>query len=534
MPGSRSRANAKIMKILTAAQMQRVDHLTTERYGIPSLTLMENAGQRVVEFLSEHHAPLDHQRLAILCGRGNNGGDGLVVARLLRGLGLSPRVALFADPSKIRGDAAANLERYKDYWPVSIVQTVEAWEKLKPEIADTTLFVDAMLGTGLSKPLEGLLLKVVQDVNVRFPASQVVAVDLPTGLSADSSSLIGECLWVDACVTFTAPKYAHVFPPACEHAGKWVVRGIGTPPELLADDPDLFLDLIRPEDLAWLNQPRPLDSHKGTFGHVLVIAGSVGKGGAAVMAAKAALRAGAGLVTIATPRNALPAIACQGMEFMTEPLPETETGTISLEALTSGILGKMLEGKAALAIGPGLGSHAQTAELVRRIVDEVDIPLVLDADGLNAFSGHLENIQSRGRVRILTPHPGEMSRLTGIATRELMARRIDAARDFALAHNVVLVLKGSRTLVAASNGRVAVNPTGNPGMATGGTGDCLTGITAGLLAQFPSRPPEAVAIAAVYLHGLAGDVAAERQGQASMIAGDLLDAIPEAFRRLAA
>ncbi|MGH9452548.1 MAG: NAD(P)H-hydrate epimerase, partial [Terriglobia bacterium] len=396
------------MKILTAAQMQRIDRLTTERQGVPSLTLMENAGQRVVEFLNGQYAPLDRQRLAILCGRGSNGGDGLVVARLLRGLGLSPRVALFADPSKMRGDAAANLERYKTYWPVSMVQTIEEWDKLKSEIADTTLFVDAILGTGLSKPLDGLLLKVVQDVNVHFPASQVLAVDLPTGLSADSSSLIGECLRVDACVTFTAPKHAHVFPPACEHVGKWVVRGIGTPDELLADDPELFLELIRPEDLTWLNQPRPLDSHKGTFGHVLVIAGSVGKAGAAVMAAKAVLRAGAGLVTIATPRSALPTIACQGMEFMTEPLPETEMGTISLEALNSGILGKMLEGKAALAIGPGLGSHPQTAEMVRRIVDEAEIPLVLDADGLNAFAGHTEKIQSRGRIRILTPHPGEM------------------------------------------------------------------------------------------------------------------------------
>ncbi|MGH9430079.1 MAG: NAD(P)H-hydrate dehydratase [Terriglobia bacterium] len=521
------------MKILTAAQMQRIDRLTTERLGIPSLTLMENAGQKVAEFLTERYAPLDHQRITILCGRGNNGGDGLVVARLLRGLGRSPRVVLFADPAKMRGDPAAALERYKSYWPVSIVQAIEEWERLKVEIADSTLFLDAMLGTGLSKPLEGLFLTVVQDLNTGFPASKIVAVDIPTGLSADSSHLIGECLRADACVTFTAPKHVHVFPPACEHVGKWVVRGIGTPDELLENDPKLFLDLTTTEDLQWLNHPRPMDSHKGSFGHVLVIAGSVGKTGAAAMAAKAALRAGAGLVTIATPRSALSTLACQGMEFMTEPLPETEAGAISLEGRKGNALQEILEGKTVLAMGPGLGSHPETLEFVRRLVDEADLPVVLDADGLNALAGHVDEIDSRGRIRILTPHPGEMSRLTGMETRDLLERRIDVARDFAAAHKVVLVLKGSRTLVAAPGGRVAVNPTGNPGMATGGTGDCLTGFMAGLLAQFRSRPAEDVAAAAVYLHGLAGDIAAERQGQASMIAGDLLEAIPAAFRRLA-
>ncbi len=521
------------MKILTAAEMQRIDRLTTDRCGIPSLTLMENAAQRVVEFLAEHYAPLDHQRITILCGRGNNGGDGLAVARLLRGLGLSPRIVLFADPSKVRGDAAANLDRYKSYWPVSIVQTVEEWEKLKPEIADATLIVDAMLGTGLSKPLEGLLLKVVQDLNAASAASKVVAVDLPTGLSADSGQLIGECLRAGASVTFTAPKHSHVFPPACEQVGKWVVRGIGTPDELLESDPDLFLDLTQPEDLTWLNLSRPMDSHKGNFGHVLVVAGSVGKTGAAAMAAKAVLRAGAGLVTVATPRSALASVAGFGMEFMTEPLPETKDGTISLEALKGSLLERILEGKTVLAIGPGLGSHPETKEFVRKVVDEVDLPVVLDADGLNAFAGHVDRIQPRGRIRILTPHPGEMSRLTGMGTRELMDRRFEVAREFAMSHDVVVVLKGSRTLIAAPSGRVAVNPTGNPGMATGGTGDCLTGLIAGLCAQFRSRPVEAVTAAAVYLHGRAGDIAAARQGQASMIAGDLLEAIPEAFQRLA-
>jgi hydroxyethylthiazole kinase-like uncharacterized protein yjeF len=519
------------MKILTAAQMQRIDRLTTERYGIPSLTLMENAGQRVVEFLSEHYAPLDQQRITILCGRGNNGGDGLVAARLLRALGLSPRVLLFADPQSVRGDAATNLERYIKHWPISWVRTLEDWKALRREIEGTTLFVDAMLGTGLSKPVEGVLLEVVQDLNARGSSVKAVAVDLPTGLSADSGHLIGECLRADASVTFTALKHAHVFPPACEWAGKVRVEGIGTPEELLEGDPGLFLDLTEPQSLSWLKQPRPLDAHKGTFGHVLVIAGSVGKTGAAAMAAKAALRAGAGLVTVLTPRSALPTLSCLGLEFMTEPLPETADGTVSLHALHGGAFGKVLEGKTVLAIGPGLGNNPDTAEFVRTVVDKVDLPIVLDADGLNAFAGHADQLQPRSRIRILTPHPGEMSRLAGLETREVLERRIQVARDFARARQVVLVLKGSRTLIASPNGRVSVNPTGNPGMATGGTGDCLTGLAAGLLAAFRSQPADAVAAAAVYVHGLAGDIAAGKQGQVSMVAGDLLDAIPEAFRR---
>jgi len=523
------------MKILTASQMQRIDRLTTERYGVPSLTLMENAGRRMVEFLSERFAPLERQRIAILCGRGNNGGDGLVVARMLREQGLRPRVLLFADPGKVSGDAAANLGRLADSGMPEVVSSLDAWQPIKAGLEGTTLLVDALLGTGLTKPLGGMLLQVVREVNAELASAQVVAVDLPSGISADSGELTGEYMRADFSVTFTAPKIAHVFPPAGECVGKWVVRQIGTPPEALEDDPDFLLNLACREDFAWLAQPRKPDAHKGSYGHVLILAGSVGKTGAAALAAKAALRAGAGLVTVATAEGALPTIASLGMEYMTESLPQTEAGTVSLRALDYGRMDKLLEGKTVLAIGPGIGSVPETAELVRALVNSRRLPVVLDADGLNAFAGCMDKFQSGGDLAevILTPHPGEMGRLAGMSTEAIQAHRVETARDFARKHKVNLVLKGFRTLTAAPDGQIWVNPTGNPGMATGGTGDVLTGMTAGLVAQYRHRPINEVAAASAFLHGLAGDVAARETGQASLIAGDLIEALPKAYKAMA-
>jgi len=331
-------------------------------------------------------------------------------------------------------------------------------------------------------------------------------------------------------VTFTAPKIAHVFPPACEYVSDWVVKPIGTPEEALATDPELNLNLLTPKELAWVKVPRPRDAHKGNYGHVLILAGSIGKTGAAAMAALAALRAGAGLVTIATAKSALAIIASLGMEFMTEPLPETDAGTVSLRALESGRLDELLKGKDVLAVGPGLSTVPETAELVRRVVNKYDLPMVIDADGLNAWAGCMDSLRAAGRVRVLTPHPGEMTRLSGESARQIQARRLAAATEFARQHDVTLVLKGYRTLTAAPQGDVWVNPTGNPGMASGGTGDVLTGLIAGLLAQYPQRSPAEVTAAAVYLHGLAGDLAAQEVGETALIAGDLLAALPRAFR----
>jgi NAD(P)H-hydrate epimerase len=523
------------MKILTAAQMQRIDRLSSERYGVPSLTLMENAGRGVTEFLLECFAPLDSHRIAILCGRGNNGGDGLVVARMLREKGFAPRVFLFADPEALRGDAAVNYQRLAPSGPPEVVLDAAAWRDAKSRLEDATLIVDGLLGTGLSKPLEGFLAEVVRDVNRDFSAARVVAIDLPSGISADQGELIGECMRADTSVTFTAPKVAHVLPPACERVGDWVVKPIGTPPEAFEQDSELFLNLTCRADVAWVAEPRRLDAHKGDYGHVLVLAGSVGKTGAAALAAEAALRAGAGLVTVATPQSALPIVASLGREFMTEPLPETDHGTVSLRALDYGRLDKLLEGKTVLAIGPGLGTVPESAELIRTVVNKYPLPLVLDADGLNAFAGCMSSFRTAVRppgATVLTPHPGEMARLVGLKTAEVQTHRVEVAREFSQKYQVNLVLKGYRTLTAGPDGQVWVNPTGNPGMATGGTGDVLTGLLAGLLAQHLDRSLTAVAAAAVYLHGLAGDLAAQDLGEPSLIAGDLLAWLPDAYNAL--
>ncbi|MGD0224714.1 MAG: NAD(P)H-hydrate dehydratase [Terriglobia bacterium] len=523
------------MKILTSSEMQRIDRLTTERYGIPSLTLMENAGRSVMEFTVSRLGPLASHHIVVLCGKGNNGGDGLVVARLLREQGFKLRVLLFADPNGLRGDAAVNWARLRSCGLPEIIADREAWQAIAPSLSGTTLFVDALLGTGLAKPLEGFLLEVVRHINAGHAAAQVLAVDLPTGISADSGELIGEHMRADFSVTFTAPKIAHAFPPACERVGEWVVKQIGTPAEAMESDPSLSLNYAGRQDVAWITKPRAASAHKGSFGHVLILAGSMGKTGAAAMAARAALRAGAGLVTVATAKSAQPIIAALGMEFMTEALPETEDGTISLRALEGPRLDKLVAGKTVLAVGPGIGAHPETAELVRTIVNKYSLPLVLDADGLNAFAGQMASFRQdirSGGTTVFTPHPGEMARLTGKTIAEIQAQRVAVAREFSQKYGVTLVLKGFRTLVAAPNGQVEVNPTGNPGMAKGGTGDVLTGLMAGLLAQFPLHPVGEVATAAVYLHGMAGDLAAGELGQHSMLAGDLLEKIPQAYKEL--
>jgi NAD(P)H-hydrate epimerase len=523
------------MKILTASEMQRIDRLTTEKYGVPSLTLMENAGLGVEEFLAARLAPLAQHHIVVLCGKGNNGGDGLVVARLLREQGFRPRVLLFAAPTDLRGDAAANYTRLVPSGPPDIVAGPVTWNGLASSLNKTTLFVDALLGTGLAKPLEGFLLNVVRDINTKFRAAAVLAVDLPSGISADSSELIGEHMRADYSVTFTAPKIAHVFPPACERVGEWVVKQIGTPAEALEADPTLTLNYPQRQDLAWIAKPRAAGAHKGNFGHVLILAGSMGKTGAAALAARAALRAGAGLVTVATAKSALPIIATLGMEFMTEALPETEDGAISLRALEGQRLDKLVAGKTVLAVGPGIGSHPETAELVRAVVNKYPLPIVLDADGLNAFAGHMDlfrqDVRPVGKT-VFTPHPGEMARLAGKTAAEIQGKRLEVAREFSRQFGVTLVLKGFRTLIASPDGKITANPTGNPGMATGGTGDVLTGLVAGLLAQYPTHSVGEVASAAVYLHGLAGDLASEQMGQPSMLAGDLLEKVPAAYKEL--
>jgi len=523
------------MKIVTSAEMRVIDRVTSERFGVPSVTLMENAGSAVAEFALDSYPHA--KTFGIICGKGNNGGDGFVAARKLGQAGREVRLLLLADPAELHGDAATNFARLQKN-SVSRETAPEkpnggslaifnAWgEPAFRETFGCDVLIDAILGSGFRPPVGGVYAEAIAKINAAI--TPVVAVDVPSGADADvMGDQTGSVARADAIVTFTAPRPTHVFGNLT--TGPTVIAPIGTPPEAI--ESSLNLSVIIPKDIADLVGPRPRDSNKGMYGHVLVAGGSLGKTGAAAMSGFSALRSGAGLVTVATPRSALGTVAAYHPELMTEPLSETDLGSISIEALEE--FNRIAENKSVLAIGPGISRHPSTAEFVRAIVTNSRTPIVLDADGLNAFEGRPQELNGHDRTLVLTPHPGEMARLTGLSTAAIQRDRVNVARTFAEDHQLVLVLKGDRTIVASPDGETWVNTTGNPGMATGGTGDILTGIVAGMIAQSPKRAFLAV-LAAVYLHGLAGDVAKESTGGQSLVATDLITALPEAFRRLRA
>ena len=510
------------MKIVSAAEMREIDRVTSERFGVPSLTLMENAGTAVAAFVLSHYPAA--KRIGIICGKGNNGGDGFVVARKLHEAGKDVRLLLLAERSELRGDAAEMFTKL----PLAPV-IASSSEPLKAEAAravfDAEVLVDAILGTGFRPPVSGVYAEAIAAMN--DTSSPIVAVDIPSDADADvMGEQVGAVARADAVVTFTAPRPAHVFGMLT--TGPTVVASIGSPDEAVISS--LRLNLITAREVAPLIGPRPAASNKGNFGHVLVLGGSTGKAGAAAMAGMAVLRAGAGLSTVATAKSVLATVAGFHPELMTEPLEETGAGSISGRALQQGRMDSLAKGKTVLAIGPGISRDPETADFVRAVVKKYNLPVVLDADALNAFEGRAEELKSRPGPLVITPHPGEMARLTGLTVAAVQRDRLNVARSFASEHQAIVVLKGHRTLIAQPDGTVWVNTTGNPGMATGGTGDILTGMVAGLIAQNPDRIADAV-IAAVHLHGLAGDVARESMGEHSMVATDLLTALPEAFRR---
>ena len=495
------------MKIVSAAEMREIDRATSERFGVPSLTLMENAGSAVARFILSDYPQA--QRVSVVCGKGNNGGDGFVVARQLSEAGRDVRVLLLCGPEELRGDAAAMFQKLT-ILPLVVHDATALASADASLIFAADLIVDAVLGTGFRPPVTAMYAKAISMMNnSRAP---LIAVDIPSGADADATQEQTRMVaHADAVVTFTAPRPAHVFAELS--SGPTVIAPIGSPPDAIVST--LGLHLSTPADFATLLAPRQRDANKGSYGHVLVIGGSLGKAGAAAMAGFSALRVGAGLSTIATARSVLPTVAGFHPEVMTEPLEETEAGTISLQVL---------------AIGPGISRYRETAEFVRAMVQKYDTPMVLDADALNAFEGEAANLNGRGRRLVITPHPGEMSRLTGLSIAEIQAHRVDIAKKFAQEHELVVVLKGHRTLIASPDGEVWINATGNPGMATGGTGDVLTGMIAGLIAQHPRSALEATVLA-VYLHGLAGDLAYRELGENSLVATDLVRFLPLAFSR---
>ncbi|MEM7584438.1 MAG: NAD(P)H-hydrate dehydratase [Acidobacteriota bacterium] len=512
------------MRLLRSAEMREVDRRAIEDLGIPSMVLMENAAIGVADAIAECFPQAE--TVTIFCGPGNNGGDGLALARHLEARGYRLCLFLVTRGGPPRGDAGVQLE---------ILQRAgEKVQELTPEdelsgavraCSACDLIVDALFGTGLSRPLEGHFVELLQVMGeARAP---ILAVDLPSGLDASRGSVPGPTVRAEVTVTFAAPKVAHCLPPAAEAVGRVVVTDLGIPSFLIDEAPG-ELHLLTAGELSACLLARPSVSHKGDYGHVLLIGGSPGKAGAMVLAARAAVRGGAGLVTAAVPAPILPTVDGGSVESMTLALPAAHDGELAVEAAAA--LLTAAEGKRSVAIGPGMGVAAATQRCVRQLCAELTAPLVLDADGLNAFASRLGELAQREGETVLTPHPGEMGRLLGITTAEVQDDRIAAVRRAAETAGAIVVLKGSCTLIAEPGGDIYVNVTGNPGMATGGSGDVLTGLLAALLAQ--GYEPLTATQLAVFLHGLAGDLVVESAAPEALVAGDLIAALSEAFERL--
>ena len=538
------------MKILTAQQMRDIDRLTVEKAGIPYATLMETAGSRVVEAILERYGPVAGKSFLVICGKGNNGGDGAVIARLLWMRGAKVNVCLYSKLEDSKGDPRANFEAVKEltnagqgpdgreiFFSDESKSYGPSWKTEAPFPYPNApdFIVDALFGTGLSRPAQGAFQQVIEQINrlKSTPGSrtQVIAADIPSGLPSDGSHPIGPHIKADLTVTFTAPKLGNVLPPNCYANGDLIVATIGTPGWLLEEECDSNFFLVEEKQISdWLAASRRTpDAHKNAVGDVLLIAGSRGKTGAAALAAEATLRAGAGLVTVATSQSAQPFLVNQACtEVMTEALAETTNGAIADAALESAL--QLAARRSVIAIGPGLSSNEDSARrFVLAFVKQRRCPIVLDADGLNALAPWPDSLQGSAELPIvITPHPGEMARLTNKTKAEVIADRAGTARELATKQHLIVVMKGSRSVIATPDGSVFVNPTGNAGMATAGSGDVLTGMIAGLIAQRPQPAFEAV-IAGVYLHGLAGDLAAAKLGQRSLIASDITNHIHEAI-----
>ena len=560
------------MKILTAAQMREMDRLTVEQCGIPYAILMETAGAKVVEAIIEEYGSVEGKLFAIFCGKGNNGGDGAVIARLLWIKKAYVKVFLFGKIEEISGEAQANFiaaqkisqpdskaaftfkklyfEEFTQEFP-----TVYTWKKTRHESSDRfhpDFIIDALLGTGISRPAEGLLAQAIKTINgyksYIGAKLQIISVDIPSGLPSDQATPIGIHINADLTVSFTAPKWGNVLSPNCHANGKLIVAPIGTPDFLIEEESCSSLELIERNDISkYLQQTRrQANAHKNAVGDVFLIAGSRGKTGAATLSASAIMRTGAGLVTVATSASAQALLINQVIpEVMTEALPENANGTISHAAVELAL--ELASKKTVVAIGPGLSSNDEsTRKFVLEFVKRRTCPIVIDADGLNALAPWPEELQGSPELPIIiTPHPGEMARLTGKSNAEIVADPVNIAHDFAKKHTVITIIKGNRTVIAAPYWiekhqavDVFINPTGNAGMATAGSGDVLTGIISGLLSQhsqdksdeiFIGRAARDAALAGVYLHGLAGDLAAEKLGQRSLLASDIINNIHQAF-----
>lgn len=513
------------MYLVTTREMQAMDRRTIESFGLPGRILMENAGRGATAAILDTFPDLAAHRVGVIAGPGNNGGDGYVIARCLSQRDVAVTVFLLADRARIAGDAAANLDLLAPLGvPVVEVPTLAAFDEVRPALREPDIWVDALLGTGLQSEVRSYYKEAIDFINSR--GRPVFAVDVPSGLNADTGQPCGTCIRATATATFGFAKMGHYQFPGSDLSGRLHVVDIGIPPHVVADIAPRQL-LLTADDVTNSLAPRAPDSHKGRSGHLLVLAGAPGKSGAASMTARAALRAGAGLVTLAAPASINAILAAGAPEVMTALLPEIDGGRLGLSSFEP--LCGLLDGKRCLALGPGLGQAPETADLLRRVVAESRLPLVIDADGLNNLAGAVAMLAQRTAPVVLTPHPGEMARLAQTSVTVVQSDRIACAREFAQAFKVHLVLKGAGTVIAHPDGFVFVNATGNSGMAAGGMGDALTGLIAGFIVQ--GFPVAAACHLGVYLHGAAADRQAACKGPWGYLASDVIEAIPSEIKR---
>ncbi len=517
------------MKLVDAASMRALDQRTIQA-GTPGRVLMERAGMGAAEAFTKAFPDLVGREIGVVSGKGNNGGDGLVIARALCSRGTPARVWLLGSEADLRGDPATMLAAARRAGVrVDAVLGEGALDSARRDLEGCAGLVDAIFGTGLERPVKGLPRAAIDLLNGLAAQRRVLAVDIPSGVDATTGAVLGTAVRADLTVTFGLPKLGHVLFPGAGHRGRLAVVDIGIPPGFV-EEAGLREGLLTHAGVLAALPARPADAHKGTFGHLLVLAGSPGKTGAAAMTGQAAMRCGTGLVTLASPESLNPILAAKLTEVMCEPCPETDGRTLGRKALER--LPDLSQGKTALAVGPGLSTHPETRELVIELVRDATLPLLLDADGLNALAGRADLLREARGPRVLTPHPGEMARLLGIDGAAVNADRIGLSRRLAGESGAVVVLKGAHTVVADPEGEVCVNTTGNPGMASGGMGDALSGLIAGFLAQGVAPTPAAGL--GVYLHGLAADRAAHERGMIGLLASDVIDRIPRTLEEMRA
>jgi ADP-dependent NAD(P)H-hydrate dehydratase / NAD(P)H-hydrate epimerase len=519
------------MLLVSAEEMRELDRLTIEKYGTPGHVLMERAGKGATAFLLDSFPALRRKgaRVVVCAGKGNNGGDGFVMARLLRQRGVATEVLLFGRAADVRGDAARNLGAYtRGRSSIGELTDSENLEALDAALVRADVVIDAIFGTGLGSPVRGLQAEAIERIN--RSGVPVFAVDIPSGLDSDTGLPLGACICAQATATFGFAKIGQVTFPGAGLVGKLRVVDIGIASEAVAERPPQT-ELLEPGKVGRLVPVRRADAHKGDCGHLLVIAGSFGKTGAAQLVSRAALRSGAGLVTLVGPAALYPIYASGVLEVMTEVLPDRD-GRMLFEETA---LRRLLAGKSAVAIGPGIGTHDEASAIVRWLLTQEDLPLLLDADAITCLSSEVSLLERAAAQVVLTPHPGEMARLLGGTNRDVQAERVGTARRFAREHSCTLVLKGARTVIASQLDDSAdaftwINPTGNPGMASGGMGDVLSGIIGGLLAQ-RLAPPDAARLG-VYVHGSVADAVAAQSGEVGLLASDIIQGLPAGLRAL--